>query len=57
MPANVENSAVATGPEKVSFHPNPEEGQDKESSNYHTIVLISLNNASKLKHESLMHNP
>ena len=40
--ANLENSAVATGPEKVSFHPNPEEGQDKESSNYHTIVLISL---------------
>ena len=33
---------MATGPEKVSFHPNPEEGQDKESSNYHTIVLISL---------------
>ena len=27
MPANVENSAVATGLEKVSFHSNPEEGQ------------------------------
>ena len=25
MPANLENSAVATGPEKVSFHPNPNE--------------------------------
>ena len=25
MPANLENSAVATGPEKVSFHPNPKE--------------------------------
>ena len=23
MPANLENSAVATGLEKVSFHPNP----------------------------------
>ena len=23
MPANLENSAVATGPEKVSFHSNP----------------------------------
>ena len=25
MPANLENSAVATGLEKVSFHSNPEE--------------------------------
>ena len=23
MPANLENSAVATGPEKISFHSNP----------------------------------
>ena len=27
MPANVENSAVATGLEKVSFHSNPKERQ------------------------------
>ena len=27
MPANLENSAVATGLEKVSFHSNPEKGQ------------------------------
>ena len=27
MPANLENSAVATGLEKVSFHSNPKEGQ------------------------------
>ena len=27
MPANLENSAVATGPEKVSFHSNHEEWQ------------------------------
>ena len=27
MSANVENSAVATGLEKVSFHPNPKERQ------------------------------
>ena len=27
MPANVENSAVATGLEKVSFHSSPKEGQ------------------------------
>ena len=36
MPANLENSAVATGLEKVSFHSNP-----RECSNYHTIALIS----------------
>ena len=27
MPANLENSAVATGLEKISFHSNPKEGQ------------------------------
>ena len=27
MSANLENSAVATGPEKVSFHSNPKESQ------------------------------
>ena len=27
MPANLENPVVATGPEKVSFHSNPKEGQ------------------------------
>ena len=27
MPANLENSAVATGLEKVSFHASPKEGQ------------------------------
>ena len=27
MPASMENSAVATGLEKVSFHSNPKEGQ------------------------------
>ena len=39
--ANMENSAVATGLEKVSFHSNPKEGQCKECSNYCTIELIS----------------
>jgi len=41
MPANLENSAVATGLEKVSFHSNV-----KEHSNYHTSALIS--HASKV---------
>ena len=31
MPANLENSAVATGLEKVSFHSNPKERQCKEA--------------------------
>ena len=41
MPANLENSAVATGLEKVSFNSNP-----KECSNYRTTALIS--HASKV---------
>ena len=40
MPANLENSAVATGLEKVSFHSNPKERQSKECSNYRTTALI-----------------
>ena len=46
MPANLENSAVATGLEKVSFHSNPKERQCKECSNHGTIALIS--HASKV---------
>ena len=41
MPANFQNSAVATGLEKVSFIPIPKKGNAKECSNYHTIALIS----------------
>ena len=41
MPANLENSAVATGLEKVTFHPSPKTGNAKECSNYCTIALIS----------------
>ena len=46
MPAHLENSTVATGLEKVSFHSNPKERQCTECSNYHTISLIS--HASKV---------
>ena len=49
MPANLENSAVATGLEKVSFHSNPKERQCKECSNYHTIALISYASKVMLK--------
>ena len=41
MPANLENSAVAIGLEKVSFIPIPKKGNAKECSNYHTVALIS----------------
>ena len=46
MPANLENSAVATGLEKSVFIPIPKKGNAKECSNYHTIALIS--HASKV---------
>ena len=49
MPANLENSAVATGLEKVSFHSNPKEGNPKECSNYCTIALISHTSKLVLK--------
>ena len=53
MPANLENSSVATGLEKVSFHSNPQRKampknvqttvqlHSSHSSNYRTIALIS----------------
>ena len=49
MSANLENSAVATGVEKVSFHSNPKERQCKECSNYCTIALISHTSKVMLK--------
>ena len=46
MPANLENSAVTSGLEKISFLPIPKKGNAKECSKYHTIALIS--HASKV---------
>ena len=46
MPANLENLAVATGLEKVSYHSNPKERQCQRISYYYTITLIS--HASKV---------
>ena len=45
MPANLENSAVATGLEKVSFY-SKKKRNAKECSDYRTIALIS--HASKV---------
>ena len=41
MPANLENSAMATGLEKVSFYFNPKERQYQRCSDYCTFALIS----------------
>ena len=49
MPANLENSAVATG--MKSFHSKPKKGNAKECSNYRTITFIS--HASKVMLEVL----
>ena len=49
MPANLENSAVATGLEKVSFIPILKKGSAKECSNYCTIALISHTSKVTLK--------
>ena len=46
MPVNMENSEVATGLEKVSFHSTPKKGNAKKCSNYHIIAFIS--HASKV---------
>ena len=46
MPASLENSAMATGLEKVSFHSNTKEGNAKECPNYRTIAFISPSQAS-----------
>ena len=46
MPAYLENSAVATGLEKVSFHSNPKERQCQRMLKHCTIAFIS--HASKV---------
>ena len=47
MPANLENSAVATGLEKVSFHSNPKEGQCQR-------MLKLLHNCTHLTRDKVM---
>ena len=49
MPANLENSAVATRLKRSVFLPIPKEGSDKECSNYHTIALNSHTSKIMLK--------
>ena len=50
MSANLENSAVATGLKKVSFHFKPKETQcQRMCSNYRTIAFISHVSKAMLK--------
>ena len=49
MPANLENSAVVTGLEKVVFIPIPKKGDATECLNYHTVALISHTSKVMLK--------
>ena len=50
MPANLENSAVTTGLEKVSFHSNPKEGQCQRMLKLpYPIALISQTSKVMLK--------
>ena len=49
MPANLENSAVATGLKRSVFIPIPKKCNAKECSNYCTIVLISHTSKVMLK--------
>ena len=49
MPANLENSTVATGLEKSIFIPIPKKGNPKECLNYRTIALISHTSKVMLK--------
>ena len=49
MPANLENSAVTTGLEKVSFHSNPKERQCQRMLKLCKIALISHTSKVMLK--------
>ena len=49
MPANLENSAAATGLESSVFISIPKKGNPKECSNYHTVALISHTSKILLK--------
>ena len=52
MPANLENSAMATELEKVRSHSNPKKKKKcsaKECSDYYTIALISHASKEMLK--------
>ena len=49
MPVNLENLAVATGLEKVSFHSNPKERQCQKMFKLRTVAIISHTSKAMLK--------
>ena len=49
MSADLENLAITTGLEKISFHSNPKKGNAKEYSDYCTAVFISHASKEVLK--------
>ena len=49
MPANLENSAVATRLKRSVFIPTPKKGNAKKCSNYCTVALISHTSKVMLK--------
>ena len=49
VPGNLENSLVATGPEKSVFIPISKKGNTRECSHYCTIALISHTSKVMLK--------
>ena len=49
MSAYLEDSALATGLEKVNPHPNPKKGSTKECANHWTVALISHTSKVMLK--------
>ena len=49
MPTNLENSAVATGLEQVSFHSSSKERQCQKCLNYRTVALLSHASTVMLK--------
>ena len=59
MSANLENSAAATGLEKVNLAPITKKDNAKEYSNYHTIALIShtSNVQNSSSQASIVHEP
>ena len=61
MPANLKNSAVATGLEKVSFIPIPKKGNSKECSSYHITALslthLQSNTQNSPSQASTVHEP
>ena len=61
MPANLENSAVATGLEKVSFHSNPKERQCQRMlkllHNYTHLTHLQSNAQNSPSKASTVHEP